>query len=838
MAGVMDAIKESLFQKESLKIDKETQKANLAILKEVEKSLPVIRDYVAWNANMTAQIGLNDEIFRNQLLMYTIEGNTALAALDDAIIEIEDMTDEEIAANQQLQLTMQSAADSLDLVVDTSVEQQKALVALNDTQTAIVDRLDEQIETQQEAKIHDLVGKDSETKVLPQESEKSEEKSSFDMNMFMGGLGKILKTLLNPVAMVVAFVAEFLPWILIFGAVLIGFLKKASLKTLLHLVWIFTKYIAIPVAAALLAIKALKLAGMLFWTAAQTAVKQSKAYIWATEKYKRAQAWLTEKIKRVLNLEFLKKKEIKDDAARNFEKNQGIIKRAKSWAAEAWHWTQEKVKQAWSWMQEKAKWLRDKLYDAWKWTKAKASWAAKKAYAAWQWAMAKKDAVLNKIRNSKIFKSTMTNIKWEARQQKKFFKAQFALQKRKLKDFKSNSLFNKLFNRKKMVNETVEHTTKMGNEGKSFMFTIKEHLTKIGNEIRKLVMSVARHIMKVANIVKEFLMSVATHIKELALVAYKVVLAIAEFIKSLIPIAIKIVQAIIVFIADLARIVIQIAMTAAQYILIVLAVIAIVAIIAGLIYLVIQAVEKVWPMIKEFLASLWDFIGGIFEKIADVVGSLFGSIAETVGSVIDGLLDAVFGIMESLWEWVSTAIFEPIKIFFGFLSTCAVKVIDVIGDVLLSLMNPFAMIIKAVKALFADDEENEKKEAKADSSTDMSPGMENVQADFFTAFCENVNRQLSDIADFNKNIAKQNSDSVFAAASTSTTNNTMGFTTLQVSSLNVSDSVKMENAETDNSSTSNVAMAGGEDYTPEDDLHLLHKDLQELLKAFKSGDWS
>lgn len=54
------------------------------------------------------------------------------------------------------------------------------------------------------------------------DSKKTKGKFGFSMSAFMKGLGKILKSIFNPVAMVLTFISKFLPYVLIFGAMLYG----------------------------------------------------------------------------------------------------------------------------------------------------------------------------------------------------------------------------------------------------------------------------------------------------------------------------------------------------------------------------------------------------------------------------------------------------------------------------------------------------------------------------------------------------------------------------------------------------------------------------------------
>lgn len=113
----------------------------------------------------------------------------------------------------------------------------EAITNMGNNVQQITNQTTEIIKNEREAKIDSLV----KTKEKPKELAKPEKAKAGgpDFSGFFNGVKGMLKKFLSPVAWIAAFIAEILPWVLIFGALFIGFWKTASTKVKAYAIGIF-----------------------------------------------------------------------------------------------------------------------------------------------------------------------------------------------------------------------------------------------------------------------------------------------------------------------------------------------------------------------------------------------------------------------------------------------------------------------------------------------------------------------------------------------------------------------------------------------------------------------
>lgn len=173
-----------------------------------------------------------DEISAERKLAQVASGKQ-LAVIENILEDDNHNSLESAKENSALLSTLSQNAVSTE-VIDTEKVQTNALVSIKDDihkSLAIQEKEQSLIKAD---KVKSLTQAKTNTKA-PVASTKTKN-DKFDMKMFMGGLGKILKTLFNPIALVTAFIMEILPWVLIFGALFVGMWSKLSAKVKAKLV--------------------------------------------------------------------------------------------------------------------------------------------------------------------------------------------------------------------------------------------------------------------------------------------------------------------------------------------------------------------------------------------------------------------------------------------------------------------------------------------------------------------------------------------------------------------------------------------------------------------------
>lgn len=121
-----------------------------------------------------------------------------------------------------------------------SPEQEKmteAITNMGNNVQQITNQTTEIIKNEREAKIDSLVKRSEKPKELAKPEK--EKKGGPDFSSFFNGVKGMLKKFLSPVAWITAFIAEILPWVLIFGALFIGFWETASAKVKAYAIGIF-----------------------------------------------------------------------------------------------------------------------------------------------------------------------------------------------------------------------------------------------------------------------------------------------------------------------------------------------------------------------------------------------------------------------------------------------------------------------------------------------------------------------------------------------------------------------------------------------------------------------
>lgn len=113
----------------------------------------------------------------------------------------------------------------------------EAITNMGNNVQQITNQTTEIIKNEREAKIDSLVKRTEKPKELA--NPEKEKKGGPDFSGFFNGVKGMLKKFLSPVAWIAAFISEILPWVLIFGAMFIGFWKTASTKVKAYAIGIF-----------------------------------------------------------------------------------------------------------------------------------------------------------------------------------------------------------------------------------------------------------------------------------------------------------------------------------------------------------------------------------------------------------------------------------------------------------------------------------------------------------------------------------------------------------------------------------------------------------------------
>lgn len=136
-----------------------------------------------------------------------------------------------------LMISNESINALAEVITPAQDKMTEAITNMGNNVQQITNQTTEIIKNEREAKIDSLV----KTTEKPKELAKHEKEKAGgpDFSGFFKGVKGMLKKFLSPVAWITAFIAEILPWVLIFGALFIGFWEKASAKVKAYAIGIF-----------------------------------------------------------------------------------------------------------------------------------------------------------------------------------------------------------------------------------------------------------------------------------------------------------------------------------------------------------------------------------------------------------------------------------------------------------------------------------------------------------------------------------------------------------------------------------------------------------------------
>lgn len=147
------------------------------------------------------------------------------------------ITSEPTTETKPLMISRESLNELAEIVVPEQEKMTEAITNMGNNVQQITNQTTEIVKNEREAKIDSLVKATEKPKELP--TPEKEKKGGPDFSGFFNGVKAILKKFLSPVAWIAAFIQEILPWVLIFGALFIGFWETASTKVKAYAISIF-----------------------------------------------------------------------------------------------------------------------------------------------------------------------------------------------------------------------------------------------------------------------------------------------------------------------------------------------------------------------------------------------------------------------------------------------------------------------------------------------------------------------------------------------------------------------------------------------------------------------
>ena len=147
------------------------------------------------------------------------------------------VTAEPTTETKPLMISNESINALAEVISPAQDKMTEAITNMGNNVQQITNQTTEIIKNEREAKIDSLVKRTEK----PKEVAKPEKAKAGgpDFSGFFNGVKGMLKKFLSPVAWITAFIAEILPWVLIFGAMFIGFWKTASTKVKAYAIGIF-----------------------------------------------------------------------------------------------------------------------------------------------------------------------------------------------------------------------------------------------------------------------------------------------------------------------------------------------------------------------------------------------------------------------------------------------------------------------------------------------------------------------------------------------------------------------------------------------------------------------
>lgn len=147
------------------------------------------------------------------------------------------VTAEPTTETKPLMISNESINALAEVISPAQDKMTEAITNMGNNVQQITNQTTEIIKNEREAKIDSLVKRSEKPKEVA--NPEKEKKGGPDFSGFFNGVKGMLKKFLSPVAWIAAFIAEILPWVLIFGAMFIGFWKTASTKVKAYAIGIF-----------------------------------------------------------------------------------------------------------------------------------------------------------------------------------------------------------------------------------------------------------------------------------------------------------------------------------------------------------------------------------------------------------------------------------------------------------------------------------------------------------------------------------------------------------------------------------------------------------------------
>ena len=147
------------------------------------------------------------------------------------------VTAEPTTETKPLMISNESINALAEVISPAQDKMTEAITNMGNNVQQITNQTTEIIKNEREAKIDSLVKRTEKPKEVA--NPEKEKKGGPDFSGFFNGVKGMLKKFLSPVAWITAFIAEILPWVLIFGALFIGFWETASAKVKAYAIGIF-----------------------------------------------------------------------------------------------------------------------------------------------------------------------------------------------------------------------------------------------------------------------------------------------------------------------------------------------------------------------------------------------------------------------------------------------------------------------------------------------------------------------------------------------------------------------------------------------------------------------
>ena len=147
------------------------------------------------------------------------------------------VTAEPTTETKPLMISSESINALAEVITPEQEKMTEAITNMGNNVQQITNQTTEIVKSERDAKIDNLVKATEKPKELP--TPEKEKKGGPDFSGFFNGVKAMLKKFLSPVAWITAFITEILPWVLIFGALFIGFWETASTKVKAYAIGIF-----------------------------------------------------------------------------------------------------------------------------------------------------------------------------------------------------------------------------------------------------------------------------------------------------------------------------------------------------------------------------------------------------------------------------------------------------------------------------------------------------------------------------------------------------------------------------------------------------------------------